>query len=46
MLSFMNVVLCILLTGVPSEGGALSDGFESFEAGSGVTVDQLVPFLG
>ncbi len=44
MLSFMNVVLCVLASGVPSEDGSLVDGFESFEAGSGVTVDQLMPF--
>lgn len=46
MLSFMNVVLCILVSGVASEDGALSDGFEIFDAGSGVTVDQLIPFCG
>jgi len=36
--------MCLLVSGVPSEDGALVDGFESFDAGSGVTVDQLMPF--
>ena len=44
MLNFMNVVLCVLASGVPSEDGELADGFVTFEAGSGVTVDQLLPF--
>ena len=39
-----SLILCVLLTTIPSEDGALVDGFECFEAGSGVTVDQLMPF--
>ena len=44
MLSFLNIVLCVLASGVPSEDGMLLDGYESFHATSGVTVDQLLPF--
>ena len=43
-LSFLNIVLCVLAFGVPSPDGELADGFEGFEAGSGLTVDQLLPF--
>ena len=46
MLSFLNIVLCVLAFGVPSEDGTLADGYESFDSGSGVTVDQLLPFCG
>ncbi len=46
MLSSLSIVLCVLVSGVPSEDGSPVDGFESFDAGSGVTVEQLIPFLG
>ena len=44
MLSFMNIVLCVLAPGVPSLDEELVDGYECFDIGSGVTVDRLVPF--
>ncbi|MCK5116115.1 MAG: hypothetical protein KAR44_05915 [Candidatus Aegiribacteria sp.] len=44
MLSFLNVVLCVFASAIPSDYGALADGFVIFEAGGGFTVDQLLPF--
>ncbi len=44
MLSFLNIVLCVLVSGVPSEDGSLIENYENFDVGSGVTVDQLLPF--
>ena len=41
MLSVLNVVLCVLASSVPSEDGALVDGFENFDAGS-KTVTRLM----
>ncbi len=43
-MSLLNIVLCVLVSGVTSEDGIPVDGFESFDVGSGVTVDQLLPF--
>jgi YVTN family beta-propeller protein len=38
------LVLSVLLFIAPSEDGTAGDGFENFEANSGITADQVIPF--
>ena len=44
MLSFLNVVLCVLVLSITSKDGSLIDSFQSYKASSGIVVDQLMPF--